>query len=279
MGDAANNVPLGHATARRVMCYGHRGARAYMPENTLLAFDLAFDLGADAIECDVQRTSDGRLVIFHDGTVERTTNGVGFVSGYSFEALRALNAGRRERIPVHVPTLEETLALVRSRGGQLNLEIKGESIPESLGTAEAVEPILRDLDAAMRGKMLVSSFALPAVKLLKERLPWLRVAALYGGRQWRRDDMIAPALAIGAEAIHPGLSAVTSDGVRRAHEAGLRVNVYTANLFRTIRALIALDVDGIFSDYPERVVIARARLAAHAPTASPARRHTDPASG
>jgi len=263
------------ADARRVVCYAHRGARAYMPENTLLAFDLAFDLGADAIECDVQRTSDGRLVIFHDGTVTRTTNGVGFVSAHSFEAIRALDAGWRERIPARVPTLEEALELARARGGHLNLEIKGESLPDALGTAEAVASALRGLDEGPRARVLVSSFELPAVGLLKERLPWLRVAALYGGRQWRRDDMIAPALAIGAEAIHPGLNAVTRANVRRAHEAGLRVNVYTANLWRTIRALIALGVDGIFSDYPERVVIARARLAAHAPTASPGRRHAE----
>ena len=62
---------------REVVCYAHRGARGHAPENTLLAFDLAFDLGADAIECDVQRSRDGELVIIHDGTVNRTTNGAG----------------------------------------------------------------------------------------------------------------------------------------------------------------------------------------------------------
>src|SRR5438270_13229735 len=79
---------------RRVVCYAHRGARAYAPENTLLAFDLAFDVGADAIECDVQRSSDGQLVIVHDGTVNRTTNGAGLVARLSFEELRTLDAGR-----------------------------------------------------------------------------------------------------------------------------------------------------------------------------------------
>jgi glycerophosphoryl diester phosphodiesterase len=247
---------------RRALCYAHRGARAYLPENTLPAFGLAYDLGAEGIECDVQRTRDGRLVIIHDGTVNRTTNGVGLVSSYTFEAIRALDAGRRRRIPAQIPTLEETLALARSRGGLLNLEIKGESLPEAVATAEAAEPALAALDDAMRARVLVSSFEHPAVRLLKERLPWLRVATLYGGREWRSQGMIGAALDMGAEAIHPGLRLVTPELIQQAHAAGLRVNVWTANLFPTIRRLIQLGVDGVFSDYPERVVIVRARLAA-----------------
>src|SRR6476661_8844145 len=130
---------------RGVICYAHRGARGHTPENTLLAFDLAFDLGAEAIECDVQRSRDGELVIIHDGTINRTTNGVGDVAALDFADLRAHDAGRVWRIPQRIPTLTETLELVRRRGGALNLEIKGESVAESLGTAEAVEPVLREL--------------------------------------------------------------------------------------------------------------------------------------
>lgn len=245
------------AQAPRVVCYAHRGARAYAPENTLLAFELAFELGAEAIECDVQRSRDGQLVILHDGTVNRTTNGAGPVARLSFEELRALDAGRSARLPQRIPTLDETLALVRRRGG-INLEIKGESVAESVATAEAVEPVLGGLDEAFRARVLVSSFEHPAVSLLKERLPWLRAGMLFGSRAWRRRDMLAPAIDIGAEAIHPSAGLVTSDLVRRAHDAGLRVNVWTANRWNTIRRLIEWEVDGIFSDYPERVVIARA---------------------
>ena len=242
----------------RVVCYAHRGARAYAPENTLLAFELAFDLGAEAIECDVQRSRDGQLVIIHDGTVNRTANGSGLVARLSFGELRALDAGGSAHLPQRIPTLDETLTLVWRRGGSINLEIKGESVAESVATAEAVEPVLRGLDEGVRTRVLVSSFEHPAVQRLKERLPWLRVGALYGSRRWRRRDMLAPALEMGAEAIHPGAGLVTSDLVRRAHDAGLRVNVWTANRWGTIRRLIEWDVDGIFSDYPERVVIARA---------------------
>jgi len=251
---------------RDVICYAHRGARGHAPENTLLAFDLAFDLGAEAIECDVQRSRDGELVITHDGTVNRTTNGVGAVAALPFADLRALDAGRVWRIPQRIPTLAETLDLVRRRGGALNLEIKGESVAESLATAEAVEPVLRALEEPLRSRLLVSSFAHPAVALLKERLPWLRVATLYSGREWQKQDMLAPALAMGEEAIHPSVGLTTAELVTRAHDAGLRVNVWTANRSTTIRRLIAWGVDGLVSDYPERVIIARAQLAAQATT-------------
>jgi glycerophosphoryl diester phosphodiesterase len=263
---AATILPEG--SSRRVLCYAHRGARAYLPENTLPAFALAYELGADGIECDVQRTCDGRLVIIHDDTVNRTTDGVGPVSGYTFEGLRRLDAGRTRGLPGTIPSLEETMALVRTRGGLLNLEIKGESTADVVATATAVAPLIGDLDEEMRARLLVSSFEHPAIAQLKDQLPWLRTAALYGEREWRGRDLIAPAIQLRAEAIHPALGLVTPELIRRAHEAGLRVNVWTANLYLTIRRLIRYGADGIFSDCPERVVIARARRAALADAAA-----------
>lgn len=259
---ARNALSSGAAVEEaRVVCYAHRGARAHAPENTLLAFALAFDLGADAIECDVQRSRDGQLVVIHDGTLNRTTNGRGLVAAHDLATLRALDAGRVWRLPQPIPTLDETLGLVRERGGAINIEIKGESAEEAVGTAEAVVPVLEALAPVLRPRLLASSFDLPAVALLKQRLPWLRVAALFGGRARSRTparDLIAPALDLGAEAIHPGLNLVTPRLLAEAHTAGLRVNVWTVNAPVNIRRLIGWGVDGIFSDYPERVVIARA---------------------
>ena len=182
--------------ARTPLCYGHRGARGHAPENTLLAFDLAFDLGADGIECDAQLSADGRLVIIHDGTVNRTTNARGAVRDLGFDALRQLDAGRGQRIP----TLDETLALVSARGGRLNLELKAESDAEALTVAAAVAARLADLpaDDPLRERIIASSFSLPAVEDIKRRLPWLRIGALFGGRAWTREAMIERALALGA---------------------------------------------------------------------------------
>ncbi|HKV85849.1 MAG TPA: glycerophosphodiester phosphodiesterase family protein [Ktedonobacterales bacterium] len=264
MGDERQDAGTESRGPRRpLVCYAHRGARAHAPENTLLAFSLAFDLGADAIECDVQRSRDGQLVIIHDGTVDRTTDGSGFVSEQGLGELRGLDAGRKWRVTQRIPTLEETLALVWERGGAVNLEIKGESIEESVETARFVEPVLREQHPAFRKRLLISSFEHPAIALLKERLPWLRIGALYGSA-WRRRDLITPALALHAEAIHPALSLVNPGLIRRAHDAGLRVNVWTANRPATIEQLIRWEVDGVFSDYPERVVIVRARQGAGA---------------
>lgn len=249
-------------SARAVICFAHRGARGHVPENTLLAFELAYDLGTDAIECDVQRSRDGHLVIIHDGTVDRTTNGSGFVAEQSFAELRSLDADRRLGRPQRIPTLEETLALVWRREGAINLEIKGESVEESVGTAQAVEPYLRALDELQRARVLVSSFEHPAIAYLKERLPWLRVGALFSGNEWKRRDMVEVARALGAEALHPGVSLTTPQLIERAHAVGLLVNVWTANRWSTIFRLIGWGVDGLFSDYPERVIIARAQLAA-----------------
>lgn len=237
------------------ICYGHRGARGHAPENTLLSFELAFDLGAEGIECDAQLSSDGRLVIIHDGTVNRTTNGRGAVRDLSFAALRQLDAGRGQRIP----TLDETLALVRARGGLLNLELKAESDAEALDVADEVAALLAALPDGdpLRQRIIASSFSLPAVERIKRALPWLRVGALFGGRAWTRQMMLERALALGAEAMHPHPRIVTQETVRAAHEAGLRVNVWTANRWATIRQLIAWEVDALFSDFPERVVIAR----------------------
>jgi len=250
--------PADPGAAPAPICYAHRGARGHAPENTLLAFALAFDLGADGIECDAQLSADGRLVIIHDGTVNRTTNGRGAVRDLSLAELRQLDAGRGQRIP----TLEETLALVHARGGLLNLELKAESDDEALAVAEAVAAQLAATpeDDPLRQRLIVSSFSLPAVEDIKRRLPWLRVGALYGTRSWTGPAMIERALALGAEAIHPYPRILTVETVRAAHAAGLRVNVWTANRWATIRQLIAWEMDGMFSDYPERVIIAR-RLA------------------
>ncbi|MGO8951404.1 MAG: glycerophosphodiester phosphodiesterase, partial [Ktedonobacterales bacterium] len=212
------------ASYRQVICYAHRGARAYAPENTLLAFATAFDVGADAVECDVQLSRDRYPVVIHDVTVDRTTNGRGPVRMKTLAQLRDLDAGVIKRLPQRIPLVEEVLELVRHRERQINLEVKGDSPAESVATAGAIEPLLLDLPADFRSRVLVSSFELPAIARLKERLPWLRVGVLYGN-QWRDQDLVAPALALGAEAIHPEVSLLTQECVTQAHQARLRVNV------------------------------------------------------
>jgi glycerophosphoryl diester phosphodiesterase len=246
-------------TPTNPICFGHRGARAHAPENTLLAFDLAFDLGADGIECDAQLSADGKVVIIHDSTVNRTTNGRGRVAELDLAELRALDAGRLLRIPQRIPTLEETLALIWRRGGRLNLELKADTESEAVAVAEAVAPILNAIPTSdhLRDGILISSFKLSAVTRMRQLTPWARFGALYGGRAWTRATMIETAKTLRVDAIHPHPGIMTDETVRAAHDDGLRVNVWTANRQATIRQLINWGVDGIFSDFPERVVTVR----------------------
>lgn len=259
----------GPESGRLPICYAHRGARAHAPENTVLAFDVAFDLGADGVECDVQLSADGQPVIIHDGSVNRTTDGRGPVRAMTYDALQRLNAGYGQR----VPSLEETLALVRARGGWLNLEVKAESDAEAEATARVVAASLNALTAsdALRQRLLISSFNLPALEVMRQLAPWASLGALYGGRGWTREAMISRALALGAVAIHPHPRILSAETTRAAHEAGLRVNVWTANRRQTIRTLLAWGVDGVFSDFPERVIVARALAAAPPAPTEPAK--------
>src|SRR5262249_4272611 len=254
-------APLTRATPfgawRRPLCYAHRGARSYAPENTLLAFAITYDLGAEGVECDLRRSRDGGLVIIHDALVDRTTNGTGEVATMSLDELRSLDAGRHPRIPQRIPTLQETLALARERDREINLEIKAEGVEDSIGTAQAAEPVLRELDEAFRPRVLVSSFHHAALIELKRSLPWLRTAVLYD-KEWKDKDLIGPAHKLGAEAIHPGILLVTEDLIKHAQANGLRVSVWTVNRRSTIHQLLTWGVDGLFSDYPERLVIERA---------------------
>ncbi len=227
---------------------GHRGAAGHAPENTCASFERALRLGADWIECDVQ-ICDGRIVVIHDVTVDRTTNGTGPVAGFTFDALRRLDAGNGEQIP----TLEEVLDLAVGRMG-VNIELKGP------GT---VVPVVKELQKWCLGRdtskaqFLLSSFAhhrlrrtyridldLPLATLVDRHLsfPLLRTLRLHAG------------------ACNPPLARITKRFVRRAHLAGLEVYVYTVNEPSDITRMSACGVDGIFSDFPDRVrsVVSRA---------------------
>jgi glycerophosphoryl diester phosphodiesterase len=256
---AAGGLPDQARTPARpaVTIFAHRGARAHAPENTLLAFELAFALGADAIECDVQRTADGALVVIHDATLDRTTNGRGPVARATLAELRALDAGRGQRIPL----LAEVLDLCERAGRQVNLEVKAESLAAALLTAEALAEPLEAMEEPQRGALVVSSFELAAVAQIKRQLPWLRVATLHAGSRWRHEDPLVVAQAMGAEALHLHTALATPQLVQRARALSLRTRVWTANVPATLRQLLRWGVDGVFTDYPERAIIARALAA------------------
>jgi glycerophosphoryl diester phosphodiesterase len=228
----------------RVLNIAHRGASSRFPENTLAAFAGAIDAGADMCELDVQLSRDGALVVIHDDTVDRTTGGHGAVAAMTVEQLKRLDAGvsfgsefRGERIP----TLDEVFTCVGGRCA-LNIELK------SAGLEQKVCAAIRDHDALATA--IVSSFDWDALDRIRQFHPAVRVGLLASRWPVR---LLGAATAIKAHAIHPRADIVTEDLCTAAHERILDVYTWTVDDVDTMRKLIAYGVDGIMTNYPERL--------------------------
>jgi glycerophosphoryl diester phosphodiesterase len=235
--------------AAGVLPIAHRGASGIAPENTKVAFVMALDLGARAIEFDVQLTRDNVAIVFHDDTLDRTTNGAGSVADTDFSVIERLDAGawfsdkyRR----VEVPTLEEVLSSLRKRA-LLNIELKPDARIERL-VRHVVTAVARfDLfDLAV-----FSSFDPDAIRILRRLVPDARLGVLC--MPDGIDEALRLAEDVAAENLHPPKSIVDEAFVRMAHDAGYNVWSWTANTPADIERLVVAGVDGIFSDYVDRV--------------------------
>lgn len=226
----------------RLFCFGHRGACGHEPENTLRSVRKALELGADGIEVDVYFVN-GELVVIHDRTLGRTTNERGFVMQKSFAYLRSLDAGRGERIP----TLAEVCDTVNRRA-IINVELKGPR------TAAPVAALIADY-VERRGwcyeDFLVSSFGFAQLRQVKRLQPQIPIGALLA-RVPR--SLAAAAEKLGASSVNPSKERVTAKLVADAHRRGLKVFVFTVNEPKDLARMKTLGVDGVFSDFPERVI-------------------------
>jgi len=237
---------------------GHRGASGHAPENTLAAFRMAADLGARAIETDLQLTRDGRLVIMHDDTLQRTTSGRGAVTAKTFEELRRLDAGswfperilRKSRSArrfagERVPSIEEVFELAAARDIGLYLEMKAPCAPEA---AEAVVAAIRAAGAAARSTVIC--FDADVLKRVRAMDPAVAVGYLFSGRL---RDAVARAESAGARTILPRRDRVTPKLIADAGRRGLQVVTWTVNDPKQMKRLMALGVDGIMSNFPDRL--------------------------
>ncbi len=221
-----------------MICIGHRGACGYEPENTLSSFAKAMEMGCPWIELDVYLV-EGELLVIHDDRLERTTNGVGNVTGSSLHYLRSLDAGKGQQIP----TLTEVAALVEGRCG-INVELKG---PD---TAVAVSRLLVSLCEAgwEPERFLLSSFNHRELALADPVFP--RGALFHKSVP----DMFERTAALNATCLNLSRKLVKRELVDEAHDRDLRVFVYTVNEYPDIDRMRELGVDGVFSDYPDRVL-------------------------
>jgi glycerophosphoryl diester phosphodiesterase len=230
----------------------HRGDKAFSPENTLSAFKQAASKGADAIEFDVKLTADGTVIILHDQTVDRTTNGTGNISKIPFSALRELDAGVQfpgKFVGERVPTLEEVFETV-GKTLFMNIELTNYSTPNDALVEKVVDLVKKH---RMQGRVFFSSFFTRNLNKARQLLPKVPGGLLtlpgylgWWGRTfgWRG----------GYKALNPFITDTTARLVERVHAAAKQIIVWTVNMEKDINRMISLAVDGIITDDPGFVI-------------------------
>lgn len=241
---------LRRAAGAPPLVVAHRGASAAAPENTLAAFRLAVEQGAPAVECDVHLTADGTVVVIHDATVDRTTNGNGEVSRQRYEDLRRLDAGSwfgARFAGEHLPTLDEALGVTQGRT-RLFVEIKR-------GGGEAlVAATLAAIGRAGGADVTVISFGPEEIQLVARTRPDLPLGFLISQQHVAR---LGPAAAVqaarglGAAFISPHHEAADASFLSAAREAALPISVWTVDDVERMRALAGLGVDAITTNRPD----------------------------
>lgn len=221
-----------------MLVIGHRGASGYAPENTLSAFDLAIEQGADGIECDIIQHGD-EFFVFHDFRLDRTTNATGLLTQFSHEEIRYIDAGNGQRIPT-LTSLVQNLASEKL----CNLELK------SVSNVKHFSDCLSDLlnrNHIPEENIIISSFhhgVLKQVHALNKRLDIAYLIAHYP------EDVEQYFLSLPSHSVNVALDIIDANMVDIAHSLGKRVMVYTVNQVDDINMCKAIGADGIFTDYP-----------------------------
>ncbi len=235
----------------------HRGAMGTAPENTAASFEKAIAEGVDGVELDVHLSKDGHLVVIHDESIDRTSNGKGMVKDMTLEELRRYDFGSyfdEAYAGERILTLEEALEIIRECK-LINIEIKNGPIFYE-GIEEKVLKVIRDFDIASR--VIISSFNHYTINKISKLQPEISCGILY------MEGLFKPweyARNVGAQALHPYYFAITPDEIGRCRENGVKVNVWGANDEFFIRGLIEAGVDGIITDYPGKALALRTSTA------------------
>ncbi len=240
---------------RRV--YGHRGASGYAPENTLEAFELAARQGAHGIELDVHMSRDGELVVAHDETVDRVSDGTGRLRDLSLLELKRLrfNKTHPEYRDARIPTLGEVFELLDGFGIRINVELKNNLVDYPDMEKRCVELAAR---MGMTDRVIYSSFNHHSLVRVKAIDPSIYCGILY------ECAMVRPweyAKALGMNALHPHFSELRVPGeCDKAHALGLDVNPWTVNEEEHIRMTFDAGADWVITNYPDRALAVLATL-------------------
>lgn len=261
----ASEHPFFAQLEQRPLVMAHRGGKGLWPENTLYAFEQAVAMGVDVLEMDIHSTADGVLVVMHDDTVDRTTDGSGPIQSFTLKEIQGLDAAYHwsaegeQTFPyrgqgIGVPTLEEVFATFPDVA--LNIEIKQEDPP-------LVEPfcqLIREYE--MSNRVLVASFHQETVAAFRKACPEVatssgegEVIALFALSKLFLEATYGPeAQAVQVPEHRSGLHVLTPRFVDAAHGRGLEVHAWTINEAPDMQRLVALGVDGMITDYPDRLM-------------------------
>jgi glycerophosphoryl diester phosphodiesterase len=237
---------------RPTQIWAHRGASGHAPENTLTAFRMAAEMGADGVELDVQLTRDGRLIVIHDESIDRVSDGAGPVASYGLAELKRFNFNKKgitKPLFMEAPTLEEVCEALSGTGLVVNIELK-----TGLCFYEGIEEKAADVVRAynMEERVIYSSFNHYSVLRMKERAPAARTGLLFGG------GVIVAAEAcerLGITAAHPDMSALRYPGlIRDAKARGVKLHAWTANEDADLRFCFESGVDAVITNFPDRAL-------------------------
>lgn len=219
---------------KMVMKVGHRGAKAYKPENTLSGFAYAIELGVDAVEFDVRQTRDKKLIVIHDPGVDRVSNGKGLVSELTLKQIKELDVGGEK-----IPTLQEALDFLDKKLDKMLVELK-----ESGYEKKVIEELK---NRGIEDRAIIISFQEEALRNAREIDREIETGLVYV----QHKKPIKSALELGAKYLMPKYQFIHTATVQKAHENGLKVVVWTVNEPEDVMTCLKKGVDGITSDRPD----------------------------
>ncbi len=252
-------------SSKDIKVIAHRGASAYAPENTISAFKKAFELGVDILEIDVHQTNDRELVVLHDGTVNRTTNGKGKVKNISFEELRKLDAGSwfsNDFIGEKIPSLREVFEITPD-SIILLIEIKKGSKTYP-GVEKRVVQLIKEYK--FENRVILKSFDDKTLQELKNLAPEIPRLKVFVGQISFLNIVVDYTLNFGnvldddVQYIQAHWFGVTKCFIAKAHKKGYKVYVWDVNNEKRMKELILMGVDGIETDYPDLLKKVRAEI-------------------
>ncbi|TFD92235.1 glycerophosphodiester phosphodiesterase [Jeotgalibacillus sp. R-1-5s-1] len=227
----------------------HRGDSGHYPENTMKAFKKAVVAGCDAIELDVQRSKDGELVVIHDETVNRTTDGTGYVKDLTLKELRQLKIKKSRFLRTEkIPMLDEVLHWLQNEAIMCHIELKNDKVRYEGMEKEILQKVA---EFKLDNRIVYSSFNLDSVTTLKKLDSPSEVAFIYNKKG------VNPLLlqqTIGADAIHANYRVMTEQLMRDCQRHGFPVRLYTLNQVSLIQKWMDAGLSGVITDFPGRAL-------------------------